>query len=62
MKYIFFSKYSLSGATLLIIHLANVLYTGNNREAFVILELVRRMVTFNKVTALLHPIFFNRGL
>ncbi|XP_013644901.2 uncharacterized protein LOC106349479 [Brassica napus] len=41
-------EYSLSGATLLIIHLANVLYTGNNREAFVILELVRRMVTFNK--------------
>ncbi|WZZ77036.1 hypothetical protein YC2023_088406 [Brassica napus] len=42
------SPYSLSGATLLIIHLANVLYTGNNSEAFVILELVRRMVTFNK--------------
>ncbi|KAH0871868.1 LOW QUALITY PROTEIN: hypothetical protein HID58_078890 [Brassica napus] len=41
-------EYSLSGATLLIIHLANVLYTGNNSEAFVILELVRRMVTFNK--------------
>ncbi|KAG2239471.1 hypothetical protein Bca52824_091717 [Brassica carinata] len=42
------NTYSLSGATVLIIHLANVLYTGNSREAFVILELVRRMVTFNK--------------
>ncbi|CAH8305541.1 unnamed protein product [Eruca vesicaria subsp. sativa] len=41
-------EYSLSGATVLIIHLANVLYTGNNREAFVILELLRRLVTFNK--------------
>lgn len=41
-------EYSLSGATVLIIHLANVLYTGNNREAFVILELLRRLVTFNR--------------
>ncbi|KAF8083077.1 hypothetical protein N665_0792s0007 [Sinapis alba] len=41
-------EYSLSGATVLIIHLANVLYTGNNREAFVILELLRRLVTVNK--------------
>ncbi|KFK30471.1 hypothetical protein AALP_AA7G265400 [Arabis alpina] len=41
-------EYSLSGVTVLIIRLANVLYTGNNREAFVTLELLRRMVTFNK--------------
>ncbi|KAL0739663.1 hypothetical protein Bca4012_015873 [Brassica carinata] len=36
-------EYSLSGGTVLIIHLANVLYTGNSREAFVILELLRRL-------------------
>ncbi|CAN8276683.1 unnamed protein product [Cochlearia groenlandica] len=41
-------EYSLSGVTVLIIRLANGLYTGNNREAFVTLELLRRMVTFNK--------------
>ncbi|KAL1190225.1 hypothetical protein V5N11_016615 [Cardamine amara subsp. amara] len=41
-------EYSLSGITVLIIRLANGLYTGNNREAFVTLELLCRMVTFNK--------------
>ncbi|VVB09622.1 unnamed protein product [Arabis nemorensis] len=41
-------EYSLSGVTVLIIRLANELYSGNNREAFVTLELLRRMVTFNK--------------
>lgn len=54
MKYIFLYKYSLSGVIVLIIRLANGLYIGNNREAFVTLELLRRMVTFNKVTALVH--------
>lgn len=58
MKYIFLSKYSLSGIIVLIIRLANKLYIGNNREAFVTLELLRRMVTFNKVTALLHFHFY----
>ncbi|CAH8273756.1 unnamed protein product [Arabidopsis lyrata] len=41
-------EYSLSGVIVLIIRLANGLYIGNNREAFVTLELLRRMVTFNK--------------
>ncbi|XP_010446393.1 PREDICTED: uncharacterized protein LOC104729180 isoform X2 [Camelina sativa] len=41
-------EYSLSGIIVLIIRLANGLYIGNNREAFVTLELLRRMVTFNK--------------
>jgi nuclear pore complex protein Nup188 len=41
-------EYSLSGIIVLIIRLANKLYIGNNREAFVTLELLRRMVTFNK--------------
>ncbi|XP_023634022.1 uncharacterized protein LOC17879317 isoform X2 [Capsella rubella] len=41
-------EYSLSGIIVLIIRLANGLYIGNNREAFVNLELLSRMVTFNK--------------
>uniref|UniRef100_A0A1J3H018 Nucleoporin NUP188-like protein n=1 Tax=Noccaea caerulescens TaxID=107243 RepID=A0A1J3H018_NOCCA len=41
-------EYSLSGATVLIIRLANGLYTGNNLEAFVTLELLCRMVKFSK--------------
>ncbi|CAH2075851.1 unnamed protein product [Thlaspi arvense] len=41
-------EYSLSGVIVLIIRLANGLYTGNNREAFATLELLRRMVTCNK--------------
>ncbi|ESQ53118.1 hypothetical protein EUTSA_v10024188mg [Eutrema salsugineum] len=41
-------EFSISGVIVLIIRLANGLYTGNNREAFATLELFRRMVTFNK--------------